>query len=753
MPPIPNAETHVGSPRSRVDGPDKVTGAAKYSAEFTAPDLAHGYVVTSAIAKGRIKRIHTEAALAAPGVIEVFTHENRPRTSWFSRSYQDQVAPPGTPFRPLNDDRVLYSGQPVALVVAESFEDARHAASLVRVDYEAEPHETSLRRTLGEAYEPPKKRSGITPPPKPRGDADGAFAEAPVKVSGEYWAAYEHHNPMEMHASTVVWQGGGKLLVHDKNQGVQNAQAYICGVFGLSKGDVHVVTPYVGGGFGSGLRPQYQLFLAVMATLELRRSVRVVLTRDQMFTHVYRPNTFQTIRLGADPDGKLRSIRHHSVTGTSRFEDYQEVVVNWTGTLYHCENVTLTQHLAKLDTYTPGDMRAPGAPTGLFAAETAMDELAYATGVDPIELRLRNYTDHDENTNKLFTSKELRACYRIGAERFGWSRRDPAPRSMREGRELIGWGMATGVWEAQMQKMSARATLTADGKLELACATADIGTGTYTILTQIGADAFGLRMEDVVTRLGDSTLPASPVQGGSWTAASAGTAVQLACDSVRRTLFKHAQKVERSPFATMTIDAVSFAGGRIELTADPSFYVTVQDAMRVGGVDRIEAGETASPSKIDQLRYTGYTHSAIFVEVRVDEDLGAVRVTRVVDAVAAGKILNPKTARSQVIGGVVWGIGMALQEETMPDHNLGRFMNHNYAEYHIPVSADVRDIEVVFVEEHDEKVSPIGVKGLGEIGIVGTAAAIANAIYHATGKRIHEMPITIDKILASEVVG
>lgn len=753
MPPIPNAETHVGAPRSRVDGPAKVTGAAKYSAEFTAPDLAHGYVVTGAVAKGRITRIHTDAARAAPGVIEVFTHENRPRTAWFSRNYQDQVAPPGTPFRPLNDDRVLYSGQPVALVVAESFEDARHAASLVRVEYEAEPHETNLKRKLGDAYEPPKKRSGITPPPKPRGDAETAFAEAPVKVSREYWAAYEHHNPMEMHASTVVWQGGGKLLVHDKNQGVQNAQAYICGVFGLSKTDVHVVTPYVGGGFGSGLRPQYQLFLAVMASLELRRSVRVVLTRDQMFTFTYRPNTYQKVQLGAAPDGKLRAIRHHAVTGTSQFEDYQEVVVNWTGTLYHCDNVTLTQHLAKLDTYTPGDMRAPGAPTGMFAAETAMDELAYATGVDPIELRLRNYTDHDENTNKLFTSKELRACFERGAERFGWSKRDPAPRSMREGRELIGWGMATGVWEAQMQKISARATLTADGTLELACATADIGTGTYTILTQIGADAFGLRMEDVTTKLGDSDLPTSPVEGGSWTAASAGTAVQLACDSVRQTLFKYAQKVERSPFANSKIDAVSFAGGRVELTADPSFYVTVQDAMRAGGVDRIAAEETASPSKLDQLRYTGYTHSAIFVEVRVDEDLGAVRITRIVDAVAAGKILNPKTSRSQVIGGVVWGIGMALQEETMPDHNLGRFMNHNYAEYHIPVNADVRDIEVIFVEEHDEKVSPIGVKGLGEIGIVGTAAAIANAIYHATGKRVHELPITIDKILAPEVVG
>ena len=377
-----------------------------------------------------------------------------------------------------------------------------------------------------------------------------------------------------------------------------------------------------------------------------------------------------------------------------------------------------------------------------------MDELAYATGVDPVVLRLRNYTERDENENKQFTSKELRACYRLGAERFGWGRRNPEPRSMREGRELIGWGMASGAWEAQMMKTSARATLTADGKLEVACATADIGTGTYTILTQIGADSFGLRMEDVTAKLGDSTLPASPVEGGSWTAASAGSAVQLACESVRRELFSYARKASGSPLAHTKLDAVSFANGRIENTADPSRFVTIADAMRAGGVDRIEAEETASPSMIEQFRHVGYTHSAIFAEVRVDEELGVVRVTRVVDAVAAGRILNPKTARSQVLGGVVWGIGMALHEETMPDHQLGRFMNHNIAEYHIPVNADVQGIEVIFVDEHDSKVSPIGVKGLGEIGIVGTAAAIANAIHHATGKRIRDMPITIDKVLA-----
>jgi xanthine dehydrogenase YagR molybdenum-binding subunit len=741
-------DPHVGSPRSRVDGPAKVTGAARYAAEFTAPDLTYGYVVSSAVARGRIAQIDVAAAEAVSGVLKVFTHENRPRTAWFNSSYQDEVAPPGTPFRPLYDERIQYSGQPIALVVAETFEIARYAASLIRADYETEPHETDLKLARAQAYVPPKKRSGITPPPKPEGDAMKAYSEAPVRVWGEFTIAREHHNPMEPHASTVMWDGGGKLTVYDKIQGVQNSQGYIASVFGLSKDDVRVLSPFVGGGFGSGLRPQYQLFLAVMAALDLERSVRVELTRDQMFSFVHRPATITSVMLGANPDGRLVALKHDAVQGTSQFEDYQEVVVNWSGLLYHPENIELTYKIAKLDTYTPGDMRAPGAPLGTFAIESAMDELAYATGIDPVQLRLKNYTERDENENKAFTSKELRACYQLGAERFGWSRRTPEPRSMREGRELIGWGMATGVWEAQLNKTSARATLTIDGKLEVATATADIGTGTYTILTQIGADALGLAMEDVTARIADSSLPKSPVEGGSWTAASAGSAVDAACKTVREELFGYARKMKGSPLANATIDQITFANGCMILTADSTRSVSLVEAMRTGGVERIEAEETASPSMLTQMRYSAYTHSAIFVEVRVDEELGVLRVTRIVNAVAAGKILNPKTARSQVLGGIVWGMSMALHEETFTDHNLGRFMNHNLAEYHVPVNADVHDIEVIFVEERDDKASPIGVKGLGEIGIVGTPAAIANAIHHATGKRIRDLPITIDKVLS-----
>ena len=740
-------DTFVGSPLSRVDGPAKVTGLAKYAGEFTAPDLAHGYVVSSAVAKGRITAIDTAAAEAVPGVVAVFTHENRPRTAWLDYNYQDAVAPPGSPFRALYDDKILYSGQPVALVVAEDFETARHAATLVKVDYEAEAPRTDVAALVDEAYEPPKKRNGIKPPPKPWGDADAALAAAPITLRRDYRLAIEHHNPMEPHASTVVYEGEGKYTVYDKIQGVSNSHGYLAAVFGLKKDDVRVMNPYLGGGFGAGLRPQYQLFLAMLAARELKRSVRVVLTRDQMWTFSYRPDALQTIALGANPDGALQAIRHDAIGMTSHFEDYQEVVVNWSAVLYACDNVALTYKLAKVDTFSPADMRAPGAVTGVMAIEIAMDELAHEAGIDPIALRLRNYSESDATAEgKPFGSKELKECFRQGAERFGWARRDPKPRSMREGRELVGWGMASGVWESMMQQTSAQAVLTADGRLEVGNSTGDLGTGTYTILTQIAADTLGLPMDHVTTKLGDTRLAEAPVAGGSWTAASSGTAVMKACRDIGEQVFKLARKMDDSPLANVDFDRVVFAGGRIAVADDPSRSVAMTEVLQAAGEERVEATGTGAPDKDFAKAYEAYTHSAIFVEVKVDEELGQVRLTRVVSAIAAGKILNPKTARSQIMGGVVMGIGSALEEESMMDHRLGRFMNHNLGEYHVPVNADIYDIDVIFVDEED-KANPMGVKGLGEIGIVGTAAAIANAVFHATGKRIRELPITIDKLI------
>jgi len=509
---------------------------------------------------------------------------------------------------------------------------------------------------------------------------------------------------------------------------------------------VRVLSPYVGGGFGSGLRPQYELPLAVLAASALRRSVQVALTRQQMFTLGYRAANIQSLALAADHDGKLASFRHEWIGMTSQFENFQRSNVTWSSQLYRCDNVELVQKLVKLDQNTPCDMRAPGGAEGLFAIECAMDELAYAANVEPLEFRLRNYSDKDQIEDKPYSSKELRECYRQGAERFGWSKRNPQPRSMKDGNELVGWGMATGIWEAMQMEASAKAVLTANGSLEIASATADIGPGTYTMMTQLAAATLGVPIEHVTAKLGDSSLPHAPVEGGSFTTSSVGCAIYAACREVQKELLRLTQKIPGSPLTGARLEDVTFVDDKIQRKNNGA-VVSLTDAMRAGKVDRIEKECTAAPN--EKSEYAHYTHSAIFAEVKVDEQIGLIRVTRIVNAVAAGRILNPKIAASQILGAVVGGIGMALHEETVTDHRFGRFMNHNFADYHVPVNADVRAIDVIFVDEQDDEINPLGVKGVGEIGIVGTAAAIANAIYHATGKHVRDLPITIDKLLGN----
>jgi xanthine dehydrogenase YagR molybdenum-binding subunit len=731
--------THIGQPVSRVDGPAKVTGAARYAAEFNVPGLVYGHIVSSAVARGKITAIDASAARAVPGVLEVFTHENAGGLPWFDGSYDDEAAPAGSPFRPLYDDEIEFSGQPVALVVAETFELARHAAALVRVDYARWPHRTNLEVERHAAYQPEYR----TAPPKPRGNAEAAFAAAAVHVDAEYRVPTEHHNPMESFAATVIQEDDGTLTVYDKTQGVVNVRDYLCAVFGYARDALRVVSPFVGGAFGAGLRPQYHVFLAVLAARALERSVRVSMTRQQMFTFGHRPATWQRLRLGASPDGRLHAVIHEAVAETSRFEDFTESVVDWSGMLYRSDTAAFSHRLAQLDVYTPMDMRAPGAAWGVYALECAMDELAERTGLDPVELRLRNYAERDQNEDKPFSSKELRACYRQGAERFGWARRDPRPGSMREGDTLIGWGMAGGVWEALQVPATARAVLAADGTLGVSSATADIGTGTYTIMTQIAAETLGLPLERVSFALGDSALSEAPLEGGSWTAASVGSAVKAACEKVRGRLLDLARHLDGSPLAGARLEDVTLADGQLRAGGRA---VAITDVLRHSRVGAIHEEATAEPPRARD-DYSLHAHSAVFAEVKVDEALGTVQVTRVVSAVAGGRVLNTKTARSQIVGGIVWGIGMALHEESVPDHALGRFMTHNLADYHIPVHADVHDIDVIFVDERDEIVNTLGAKGLGEIGIVGVAAAIANAVHHATGRRVRELPITLDKLL------
>lgn len=738
----------VGTPRDRVDGRAKVTGAARYVADFAGNGrVLHAHVLNSPIARGRITAIDASEAEAFPGVRAVFHHRNRPAGAWWGRRYKDTLSIPGTPLRPLYDDRISHAGEPVALVVAETYEAARHAANLVRVEYAEEPHETDLYAHLHQAAPPREKRGGITHPPSPKGDAAAALAAAPVAVEGHWTIAAEHHNPMEPHATVVMVQPDGALLIHDKIQGVVATQDYVCRVFGLAKDQVRVVAPYLGGGFGSGLRPHYQLFLAVMAALGLGESVKLVLTRPQMFTLSHRPETVNRMAMGARPDGRLTAIRHESIGTTSRYEEHQEAVVTWTNLLHSAPNVHLSQKLVRLDIETPSDMRAPGAPLGTFAAECAADELAEKLGMDPLALRLATYTERDEVNGKAHTSKELRAAWQLGAERFGWRHRALAPRARKEGHEWVGMGLAGAAWEAQMQRHNARVLLDLDGSVTVGVATADIGTGTYTILAQVAAEELGVEMDRVTVLLGDSSLPQAPVSGGSWTAASAGSAVMDACRRLKTELLRLAQKDADSPLVGASLAEVRFHRGTIARWDAPSRGVAVAALQARSGRARLVAEGTAGPDPLVQLRHSSHTHAAVFCEVRVDEDLGQIRVTRMVQAVAAGRILNPKTARSQIIGGAVWGIGMALHEETLADHVLGKWMNHDFAEYHIPVNADVPDIDVIFVEEKDKLTSPLGVKGLGEIGIVGAPAAIANAVWHATGRRVRDLPITIDRAL------
>ena len=741
-------------PVPRVDARAKLTGGARYAAEHSAPGMVYGVVVNTAVPKGRITALHLEQALAVPGVVDILSHANRPRMRRLDLFYKDMTAPSGSPFKPFKDERIHCSGQPVALVLAESFEAARYAATLVRVDIDAEPHETELLTRLGRAHTPSRLKAGFSPPPEEKGDAQAAFDAAPVRIDAEFHAGPEHHNPMEMHATTVLIGDNGHLTIYDKNQGAQNCRWVVSRAFGLARDRVTVKNPFVGGAFGSGLRPQYNLFLAVMAALRLKRPVRVVLTRQQMFTFGHRPETWQRVRLAADADGHLRSVMHEAIAATSRLEDYVEVVVNWSGQLYASDNVKLDYRLVRLDQYSPIDMRAPGAAHGVHALEVAMDELAHALRMDPLALRLKNYAERDSASDLPYSTKELRACYEQGAQRFGWAGRPLAPRSMKEGDELIGWGMATGQWDAMQMFARAHAVLHADGRLVVCSAASDIGTGTYTVMAQIAAAAMGLPMERVCFRLGDSRLPVAPIEGGSSHVSTVGSAVQGVCEHLQKKLYRVARGLRDSPFAKVRLKDLRFREGRMEAVDEATGAVTaclpITDILAAANLERVEEKYLMLPRLLQQKRYTRATHSAVFCEVRVDEALGTVRVTRMVSAIAAGRIMNPRLARSQVLGGMVWGISQALHEETLADHRLGRFMNHNLAEYHVAVNADIHELEAIFVNEDDRIVSRLGAKGVGEIGIVGVAAAVSNAIFHATGRRLRSTPMTPDKVMAPD---
>lgn len=735
---------YIGKPMSRVDGVAKVTGKAKYAAEFQAPNLAYGFIVLGTVAKGTIKKMDTREAEGASGVIRVFTHLNAPKLG--PKASTEDAPTTATEeedksFRALQSDKIFFNSQPVALVVAETYEQARYAARLVKVSYNAEKHSTDTSAVLGGG-----RFSAQGPPPKPRGNPEEAMKRAPVKIEAEYSIPIEHHNPMEPHGAIAAWQGD-KLTIFDKTQEVYGVRTHLASSFGVPEENVSVVSPFVGGAFGSSLRPNYYPALTAMAARELKRPVKVVLTRTQMYTgHGYRPYTIQKIAIGADRSGKLSAVIHEAWHNTSSFEEFSDDTTSFPRSVYACPNYYAPLKITGTDLNTPTWMRAPGAVSGMFALESAMDELAYALKIDPLELRLINYAEKDPESGKPFSSKALRECYRLGAEKFGWKDRKLEPRSMRDGRLLVGWGTATGVWGAFQMPASARITLRANGTAHVASATSDIGPGTYTVITMIAAEYLGLRPEQVKFELGDTRFPRAPSQGGSWTTASVGSAVQGAALAIGARLLALANREAGSPLKAAATADVEMLDGRLRLKSDPSRSVSVSEVMSRNNHAEITETFESKPSP-EREKYALLAHGAQFIEVKVDPDLGIVQVTRAIEVTACGKVINPLASHSQEIGGVVWGIGMALQEATEIDHRYGRIMNPNLQHYHVPVNADVHMIETLFVEEDDTVVNPLGVKGMGELGLVGIPAAIANAVYHATGKRIRDLPITPDKLL------
>lgn len=740
----------VGTPMSRVDGRLKVTGGARYAAEFQVKDVAHGALVLSTVARGRVTKIDTAAAEKAPGVLAVITHRNAGKVV-LPEKVKALVDPKvGRPLQPLQDDHVYYHGQPVAVVVADTFERATHAATLVRATYQEEKAALDFADAAARAFPPHEMeeadRGKEKAPDYHRGDADRAFAGAPVKVEGTYSHPDEYHNAMELHATVAAWDGN-KLTLYDKTQWVDNVQKQVAAAFGIDRDDVRVVSPFVGGAFGSALRAWVHVLIAALAAKHVRRPVKLVLTRAQQYTVPgYRPHTVQKVALGATRDGKLTAIRHEATGKTSTFEEYTESTLNPTRFLYACPNVATRYRLAAMNVNTPASMRAPGEATGVYALECALDELADALKMDPLRLRLVNHADDDPEKHLPWSSKSLQQCYQQAAAKFGWAKRRPEPRSMRDGRLLVGWGMATATWPTHRLPATVLVRVLADGTAEVRTAASDIGPGTYTVMTQIAADALGLPPARVKFDLGDSKMPTAPVQGGSMTVASVGSAVHEAALAARHKVLALATGDDGSPLHKAEADGVGAADGRLYLKKDPQRGETYADILRRHKKESVEVTQESKPGE-EQKKFSMHAFGAQFVEVRVDPDFGTVRVARVVSGFAAGRIINPKTAHSQAIGGIVGGLGMALLEEAIRDRRNGRVVNANLEQYMVPVNADVPELDVFFVDEEDRHVNPIGSKGLAELSLVGVAPAVANAVYHATGKRIRDLPITPDKLL------
>jgi xanthine dehydrogenase YagR molybdenum-binding subunit len=738
------SEAVTGKGIDRVDARLKVTGKATYAAEVPVANVAHAVVVCSRISKGRIASLDARAASSSPGVIAVLSHLNAPKLP----GAQKKTGPIDRVLQLLQDDQVVYGDQPIAVVVADTLERAQEGARLVAasVRYDEAKAVAELDMPGGETYAPAKAGPAGEAASK-RGDADAALSAAKVKIDATYTTPNQNHNPMEPHATIAVWQGDDRLTLYDATQGIFGVQKRLAAVFDLPKDHVRVINHFVGGGFGCKGSPWSHVALAAMAAKVSGRPVKLVVTRPQMFSMVgHRPRTVQRVALAADAGGKLTAIVHEVTSETSRFDEFVEPAAVQTRMLYACPSVRTAHSLVRIDVGTPTFQRAPGEATGTYALESAMDELSYALRIDPLALRLRNHADTSPDDGKPWSSKSLRECYRQGAERFGWSRRIAVPRATRDGKHLVGWGMATATYPARQSPSSAVARVRPDGSVLVQAGSQDIGTGTYTIMTQIAADALSVPVDVVRFELGDTDLPETPVSGGSQTASSTGSAVKMACLELVKKLALAAVGDAQSPLHGLPESAVEADGAAIVAKGNHARRDTYAAIVTRSGKPELRA-EKKTEEKEDRKRFSSHAFGADFVEVRVDEELGEVRVSRFVGAFAAGRILNAKTARSQLIGGIVWGIGLALHEHAERDARSARVVTRDLADYHVPVNADVPAIDVIMIHEDDPHVNEIGAKGIGEIGITGAGAAIANAVYHATGRRVRDLPITPDRLL------
>lgn len=688
----------IGEPLDRVDGPKKVTGTATYTYEYPVEGVAYVFPAQSTIAKGRVTSIDVSAALARPGVLAVISHENAPRLASLAN----------VELAVFQSDAVAYCGQFVAAVVAESLEIARQAADLLKIRYEQQPHDVELRADRADLYKPGKVNPNQETDTA-SGDVETALAQAVASIDHTYTTPTYHNNPLEPHATIAIWQDGG-LTLYDANQGAHRILDEVSQAFGLPAERVRVISPYVGGAFGSKAFPHAHIILTAMAAKVAGRPVKLALTRQQMFAVVgYRTPTIQRVRLGTDQSGRLTAIAHEVIEQTSALKEFAEQTAVATRIMYAAPNRLTTHRLARLDMPIPTIMRAPGECPGMFALESAMDEMALACGLDPVEFRLRNEPEVDPYTGLPFSSRNLAACLREGARRFGWQQRDPRPGTQIEGRWRVGTGVAASTYPARQRASTALARVNRRGEYSVLLDASDIGTGAWTVLTQIAADALEVPLERVRLEIGDTRLPRAPIAGGSMGTSSWGTAIVEAARRLKTRL--------RDEYA-----------GIVPL-------------------EGLEATGEVGDNPLAQ-QFSMHTFGAQFAEVRVNIDTGEVRVPRLFGVFAAGRIVNAKTARSQLLGGMTMGLSMALHEESVLDPRFGDFATHDFAAYHIATNADVGTIDVSWVHEDDPYINPLGAKGIGEVGIVGTAAAIANAVYHATGTRIRDLPITLDKLLS-----